>query len=100
MSTAAIITLSKVILALWYSKFNFAIIFGFFWNSLKVYVGGRSSESPIDSKRPYKTILFVSSLGGTMIWIAFRSSLSAALAVQVKNLPFNDMESLSKTNWK
>ena len=81
-------------------KFKGNLFISFIWTSLTTIVGGKPGPSQLDSKRSYKAIVFVSLLGGLIIWIAYRSFLTAALSVVEKKYPFNDLESLSKTNWK
>ena len=77
-----------------------ASIFGFLWYSSTVCFGGEPSGTAIDSKRTYKFIVFISLLGGIIIWISYQSCLTAKLAVDIKRYPFKDMYSLSKTNWR
>ena len=77
-----------------------ASIFGFLWYSGTVCFGGEPSGTAIDSRITYKIIVFVSLLGGITIWISYQSCLTAKLAVDIKKYPFNDIYSLSKTNWR
>lgn len=83
-----------------FSKLNVGEFFGFLWTSFISYIGGTPSGTAIDGKRSYKMILMVSLLGGLVIWIAFNASLTSELAVNIKKMPFDDLESLSKTNWR
>ena len=83
-----------------FSTVNIYNMFGFLWASLIAYFGGEPSETTIDGKRSYKTIVMVSLLGGSVIWIAFNAALTSELAIVVEKMPFNDFESLSKTNWR
>jgi hypothetical protein len=45
-------------------------------------------------------LLFICLLSGTIIWIAYRGSLTSELSVIEKEIPFNDLESLSKSDYK
>ena len=83
-----------------FHKLKISNIFGFIWTSLNVYFGGKPSNTSIDSRRTYKAVVFVSLLSGVIIWMAYRSFLTAELSVIIKKYPFNDLESLSKTNWR
>ena len=72
----------------------------FMWNSFIAIFGGKPSHTKIDSNLGYKMIVFSSLLGGSIIWICYRSSLTAELSVSLKKYPFKDMDTLSKTQWK
>ena len=98
--TVVIMTVFKSSILYKFSDLKLSNIIGFLWYSYIVYFGGKPSGTAIDSKRTYKFIVFVSLLGGIIIWISYRSFLTAELAINVKKYPFNDMNSLSKTNWK
>ena len=62
-------------------------------------VGGKPSKSGLEKISSYKIIIFTTLLGGLVNWIAYRSQLTADLSVHVFKYPFNDLESLSKTNY-
>ena len=99
--TALFIALFKTVLMSVFHEFKLFTFIGFIWTSLTPNFGGKpSGQTQIDSRRSYKAIIFVSLLGGVIIWIAYRSFLTAELSVTHKKYPFNDLESLSKTNWK
>ena len=90
----------KIIVQSIFQKFKGHLFISFFWTSLIPIVGGKPGPTQIDAKKSYRAIVFVSLLGGIVIWIAYRSFLTAELSVTHKKYPFNDLESLSKTNWK
>ena len=98
--TVVAMTLFKSSILYKFSLLKISNIFGFLWYSSTVYFGGEPSGTAIDSKRTYKFIVFVSLLGGIIIWISYQSCLTAKLAVDIKRYPFKDMYSLSKTNWR
>ena len=100
LGTTLIVAIFKTMLLSIFSKFKGSIFISFIWTSLTPIVGGKPGPSQLDSRRTYKAIIFISLLGGLIIWIAYRSFLTAALSVVDKKYPFNDLESLSKTNWK
>ena len=79
---------------------NIEDLFGFVWTSLIVYFGGEPSETTIDGKKAYKTIVMVSLLGGFIIWQAFNASLTSELAIVLTKMPFNNLESFSDSNWR
>ena len=99
-TTALIITIAKTFYLFQFSKLNFISICGFLWTSFTANFGGKPSESPIDLKKSYKITVFISLLGGVVIWIAYRSFLCAELSIVEEKLPFKDLESLSKTTWR
>jgi hypothetical protein len=45
-------------------------------------------------------VIFTSLLAGTVVWISYRASLTSELSVAKKKLPFNDLESLSNTDYR
>ena len=98
--TVVAMTVFKSSISYKFSKLKLSNIIGFLWYSYIVYFGGKPSGTAIDSKRTYKFIVFVSLLGGIIIWISYRSFLTALLSVNLKKYPFNDMHSLSKTDWR
>ena len=99
-TTAIMITIAKTFCLFKFSKLNIISICGFVWSSFTANFGGKPSGSPIDLKKPYKIIVFISLLGGVVIWIAYRSFLCAELSIVEEKLPFKDLESLSKTTWR
>ena len=72
----------------------------FLWTSLIANFSGKPTATMIDKKRSYKAIVFTSLLSGVLIWISYRSMLSAAFSVTFKKLPFDDMESFARTDWR
>ena len=100
LGTAFIVAVFKIMLLGIFKKFQRHLFISFIWTSLIPIVGGKPGPTQLDSKRTYRAIVFISLLGGLIIWIAYRSFLTAALSVTDKKYPFNDLESLSKTNWK
>ena len=98
--TVVAMTLFKSSISYKFSRLKISNIFEFLWDSSTVYCGGVPSQTAIDSKKTYECIVFVSLLGGIIIWIAYQAFLTSVLAVFIKKYPFNDMHSLSKTNWR
>ena len=94
------VALFKISLLKFHASLKAADVIGFLWTSFIAFFGGKPTPTSIDSKRSYKAVVFTSLLAGVVMWIAYRSYLSAALAISFKSYPFTDMESLSKTNWK
>ena len=73
---------------------------GFIWTSFIAYVGCKPNATTIDSRKSYKTTVFVSLLCGMIVWMDYKSSLKAQFAVTIKKYPFQDLQSLSQTNWR
>jgi hypothetical protein len=62
--------------------------------------GGKPVPSKFDTIQSYRFIIFTSLLAGTVVWISYRASLTSELSVEKKKFPFNDLESLSKTEYR
>ena len=93
------IALVKAALQYKFSKLNVLSCLEFYWTTFIAIFGGKPSGTSIDSKKSYRLIVFVSLLSGVLIWVFYRSFIIASLSVQVKEYPFNDVESLSETKW-
>ena len=98
-TTLVFASLKSMLLSKYY-QLKLSNILGFVWTSFIAYLGSKPKETQIDSKKSYKVLVFVSLLSGTVVWIAYKSYLKAEFAVSLKKHPFNDMESLSKTDWR
>ena len=72
----------------------------FTWNSLKSNFGGRPSATKMDGIGSYRLLIFFSLISGTIIWVSYRSFLTALLSITPKNYPFQDLESLAKSDWR
>ena len=72
----------------------------FLWTSFVANFGGKPTTTKIDKKRSYKVVVFTSLLSGVLIWISYRSMLSALFSITYRKYPFNDMESFGRTNWR
>ena len=90
----------------WYDKsiiigiVHLTNFFDFLWTSFIAFFGGKPTATKIDSKKSYRSIIFISLLSGSIVWIFYRAYLTAELAIRIKKYPINDMESLSKTDWR
>ena len=83
-----------------FSKMKALEIICLFWTSLTACLGGKPASTTIDSMKSYKMTVFTSLLSGLVIWIAYRSHLTAELSVVINKNPFDSLEELSKTNWR
>ena len=70
------------------------------WSAMKSIFGGKVNNSDIDSGITQSIILFIWSLCGSVIWIYYRSQITALLSISNPNKPFNDLESMANTNWR
>ena len=98
-----VITLLKCVIEYAHSKKKLAIMISFFeifWNTFMANFGGKPIPSNADGRNSYKTLIFCSLLCGLTFWISYRAFLSAQLATQVIEYPFNDLSSLSKSGYK
>jgi hypothetical protein len=70
------------------------------WSCLMANFGGKPGLSKLDTIQSYRFVIFTSLLTGTVVWISYRASLTSELSVAKTKLPFNDLESLSRTDYK
>ena len=68
------------------------------WVALKANAGGKPSK--LQKNTVYQIVLFDCLLVGSVIWMAYKASFTSELSVTKLKLPFNDLESLSKTDYK
>ena len=68
------------------------------WVALKANAGGKPSK--LQKTTVHRIVLFDCLLVGSVIWMAYRASLTSELSVAKLKLPFNDLGSLSKTDYK
>ena len=101
MSLHIIIFLSKLNLTFYnlYIFQTFTSFFGIIWDSLLANLGKPPFPSKIDNFNSYKSLIFTSLLGGVVIWISYQAQLTSKLSIDLTKFPFNDLESLSKTNY-
>ena len=70
-----------------------------FCASLMANLGGASYGSKVNNFISYKGLIFISSISGLIISTAYSASLVSELSVKVIKFPFDDPESLSKTEY-
>ena len=68
------------------------------WVALKANAGGKPSK--LQKNTIHQIVLFDCLLVGSVIWMAYRASFTSELSVTKLKLPFNDLESLSQTDYK
>ena len=68
------------------------------WVALKANIGGKPSS--IRKNNTHKLVVFECLLAGSITWMAYRGSLSASLSIIKETFPFNDLESLLKSDYK
>ena len=84
-----------------YSKGKWFVMIDFFtnlWIALKANIGGKPSE--ILKYSTYQILLFTCLLVGSVLWMAYRASFTSELSVRRLKYPFNDLESLLKSDYK
>ena len=79
-------------------KFTPMIFLANLWVALKANAGGKPSK--LQKNTVHQIILFDCLLVGSVIWMAYRASFTSELSVTKLKLPFNDLESLSKTGYR
>ena len=67
------------------------------WVAIKANAGGKPSK--LQKNTVHQIVLFDSLLVGSVIWMAYKASFTSELSVTKLKLPFNDLESLSKTDY-
>ena len=75
-------------------------VFTCLWTSFIAFLGGKPATSMIDSKESYRSIVFVSLLSGSILWMFYKGILTAELSVFIKKYPFTDMDTFSETDWR
>ena len=68
------------------------------WIALKSNVGGKPNN--ILKYATYQILLFTCLLVGSVVWMAYRASFTSELSVRRLKYPFNDLESLLKSDYK
>ena len=68
------------------------------WVAIKANAGGKPSK--LQKNTVHRIVLFDCLLVGSVIWMAYRASFTSELSVRKLILPFNDLESLSKTSYR
>jgi hypothetical protein len=95
--TTSIVLTSKVLNQENLNCLNFIDIFA---KSLKANLGN-SSFTPITNKfHSLQIVIFVALMTGNIIWIAYNGELLAKLVQPKFEKPFNDFESLAKSNYR
>ena len=95
--TTGIVLISKVLNQENLNCLNFIDIFA---KSLKANLGN-SSFTPITNKfHSLQIVIFVALMTGNIIWIAYNGELLAKLVQPKFEKPFNDFESLAKSNYR
>ena len=97
--TAIVIAIFKLILH--YQYFSLKIIDGicYLWTSLIAFCAGKPTRTKMDSKQSYRLIIFFSLLCGLIVWSTYKAQLKAIMTIVEKDYPFQDLESLIKTDW-
>ncbi len=75
-------------------------IVGDFWMLGASYFGRKSNTTNVNESEPLKIIFFVAFLSGTLVFMAYRSSLTAELAVQRDSMPFETLDELYDTTYR
>ena len=70
------------------------------WAAFIATFGGKPFKCKIDHITSYKTLLFALFLDGVIIWISYRAFLFSELSSKINKYPFNDLDSLAKTDYK
>ena len=68
------------------------------WSAVKANFGGQPGI--MIKNNAHQMVIFCCLLNGSIIWIAYRSSLTAELSVVNYKLPFNDLESLLVSDYR
>ena len=69
-----------------------------FWITFKANVGGAPSD--VHDNNAYQIVLFDCLFIGSIVWISYQASLTSELSNIKLKLPFNDLETLLKSDYK
>ena len=69
------------------------------WVAFKVNFGGKPNYS-VPANTTHKIVMFECLLVGSLIWMAYRASLTSELSVKKLKLPFNSLESLLTSDYR
>ena len=69
------------------------------WVALKANFGGKPKYSK-PANTTHKIIMFECLLVGSIIWMAYRASLTSELSIKKLKLPFNSLESLLASDYR
>ena len=95
---ASLLTIVDKIFHLEPHKFFFINYLANLWVALKANIGGKPNS--IRQNNTHKLVIFECLLAGSLTWMAYRGSLSASLSIIKETFPFNDLESLLKSDYK
>ena len=74
-------------------------IFGTLWASSAVFFGG-DFDANGSQRKTHKFMIFLTLFGGNIIWMGYQASLTVELSAPSNKLPFTDLDSFLKTDWK
>ena len=69
------------------------------WISFAPNFGGAPFESKTDHIASYKTLLFVFMMDGLLLWTTYQSVMYTDLSTHLIKKPFNDLDSLAKSDY-
>ena len=70
------------------------------WTAVISKFGGKPSKHKIDYITSYRALLFAFLLDGVVFWATYRGFLFSALSTKHHKYPFNDLNSLAKSDYK
>ena len=68
------------------------------WVAVKANFGGKPNL--LAKSNTKQIVVFTWLLVGSIVWMAYRASFTSVLSIIKLQLPFNDLESLSKSDYK
>ena len=95
---ACALTFIETFFGLTNQRFCFADYLKNFWVAIKANVGGEHSS--VNTSTIYDIILFDCLLVGSIVWMAYQASLTSELSVIKLKLPFIDLETLYRSDYK
>ena len=95
---SSFLTLIEILFCSKDQKFTPMHFFANLWVAIKANAGGKPSK--LQKNTIHQIVLFDCLLVGSVIWMAYRASFTSELSVKKLKLPFNDLESLSKTGYR
>ncbi len=75
-------------------------VVGDFWILGAAYFGGKPRASAANEGGPLKVVFFVAFFSGTLVFMSYRSSLTAELAITRDSIPFETLDQLYESDFR
>ena len=69
------------------------------WASFTPNLGGTPFQAKTDHITSYKTLVFVFMMDGLVFWTTYQSVMYTNLSIPLIKIPFNDLDTLAKSDY-